>query len=273
MKKILSMALITFFIFTVKTNAAAPIKILLLPGHDNTNFGAEYGTRKEADMNLTVATKIYNILKQDPRFEVHITRDSGGYTKEFADYLSSQKSSVIAFEQNAKKVLQSEIANGSFVKKTNAPHHSVSQDIALRLYAYNKWAEENNVNAMVHIHFNDYPRANKWVIGKYKGFAIYVPDSQFPNAKESTNLAKSIFSELHKKYATSTFPPEKGGLISDQKLIAIGANGTLNASVRSVLIEYGYIYEKKFRVKSTRDQAYADMANLTATGIENYFFR
>lgn len=257
-------------IFQVR--AALPIKILLVPGHDNKIWGAQYGNIKEASMNLALATQIYNLLKKDKRFEVYITRDSNGYTKEFANFLA-QEDAILAFEQNAKKLMQSKITSGSFIQKANAPHHTVSEDVALRLYGFNKWANENNIDAIVHIHFNDYPLPSKWSIGQYKGFAIYMPDKQFPNAKESANLAGSIFKELHKKYITSTYKPEKGGLVTDQKLIAVGANGTLNASVRSVLTEYSYIYEKKFRTKNTREQAYKDMANLTATGIKNYFFK
>jgi len=71
----------------------------------------------------------------------------------------------------------------------------------------------------------------------------------------------------------STFDKEVPGVVPDQKLIALGANGTLNASIRSVLIEYGYIYEKKFRNTKTRHQAYKDMATGTATGIKKYFFK
>jgi N-acetylmuramoyl-L-alanine amidase len=258
-------------IFRAEAGLVTPIKILLLPGHDNTNWGAQYGNIKEADMNLAVATKIFNILKKDKRFDVHITRNSSGYTKEFADYLAN-KDAILTFEQNAKKLMESKITGGSFVLKPNAPHHTVSEDIALRLFGYNKWSNENNADAMIHIHFNDYPRPNKWTIGQYKGFVIYMPDGQFPNAQASAQLAASIFAQLHKKYITSTYKPEAGGMVTDQKLIAIGANGTLNAGVRSVLIEYSYIYEKKFRTKSTRLAAYVDMANLTATGIKNYFF-
>jgi len=250
----------------------APIKILLVPGHDNQVWGAQYGNLKEADMNLVLATRIYNILKQDKRFDVHITRDSNGYTKEFADYFPAQKDAISAFVENAKKLMQGKIADGSFVVEPNAPHHTVSDDIALRLYGFNKWADENNIDATIHIHFNDYPLPTKWTIGKYKGFAIYMPNSQFPNATESANFAKSIFTELHKKYITSTWKQEAGGLVPDQQLIAIGANGTLDASVRSVLIEYSYIYEKKLSTRSTRLQAYTDMANLTVAGIKNYFF-
>jgi N-acetylmuramoyl-L-alanine amidase len=251
----------------------APIKILLVPGHDNVVWGAQYGNMKEATMTLTLATQIYNILKKDKRFDVYVTRDSSssGYTKQFADFLA-QKDAIITFEQNAKNLMQAKIINGNFIVKVNPPHHTVTEDIALRLYGFNKWADENKVDAMIHIHFNDYPRANKWTIGQYKGFAIYFPDGQIANSKESANLAADIFTQLHKKYAVSNYKPEAGGLVPDQKLIAIGANGTLDASVRSVLIEYSYIYEKKFRTNSTRAQAYKDMAQLTATGIKNYFF-
>ncbi len=249
-----------------------PFKILLIPGHDNEVWGAEYGNRKEADMNLVLATKIYNILKEDKRFKVFITRDGNGYTKDFSDYFSAYKEDIISFEKNAKEKMVGNITDGNFVRKKNAPHHRVSSNIALRLYGFNKWANENNIDAMVHIHFNDYPRANNWVIGKYKGFVMYIPDQQLSNYKGSESLAKKIFMELHKKYPISNFLPEKKGIVTDQQLIAIGANGTLDASVRSVLIEYGYIYEKIFRNNKTRSQFYKDAANLTVKGLENYFF-
>jgi hypothetical protein len=227
---------------------------------------------KEATMTLILATKIYNLLKQDKRFDVHITRNSQGYTEEFANYFPAQKNEILTFEKIAKSLMQGKITNGSFIQKDNAPHLKVSGDTALRLYGFNKWANENNVDAVIHIHFNDYPRPNKWTIGQYRGFAIYFPDGQFANAKESGQLATNIFLQLHKKYTTSNYKPETGGLVPDQKLIALGSNDTLDASVRSVLIEYSYIYEKKFRTSSARLQAYRDMANLTITGIKNYFF-
>ena len=266
------LSFVIFFTLTSQADASTRIKILLVPGHDNEVWGSQYSNRKEADMNLAVATKIYNLLKKDKRFDVYITRDSKGYTKEFADYFANHQADVFAFKENAKKVTQNEIATGSLIKKTNPPHHGVTEDVAIRLYGFNKWADENKIDAVVHIHFNDYPRSNKWEIGKYKGFVIYVPEGQMVNSKKSTQLAAKIFTQLRKKYSTSTFKPELGGLVPDQSLIALGSNGTLDASVRSVLVEYGYIYEKKFRVKNTRNQAYKDMTNLTTTGIKNYFF-
>jgi N-acetylmuramoyl-L-alanine amidase len=273
MKKLLFIS--TFLIFLAipvfYTQAASPVKILLVPGHDNEVWGAQYGNTKEADMTLALATQIYNLLKKDNRFEVHITRDSAGYTKEFADYFANHQADVLAFKENAKKATQDKITSGSFIQKENVPHNKASEDVAMRLYGFNKWADENKMDAVIHIHFNDYPRTQKWTIGKYKGFVIYMPDGQFANFMESSQLAANIYTQLHKKYATSTYPPELGGLVSDQSLIALGSNGTLDATVRSILIEYSYIYEKKFRTASARKQSYKDMAQLTTTGIKNYF--
>lgn len=248
------------------------IKILIVPGHDNQVWGTQYGNLKEADMNLVLATQIYSLLKKDKRFEVYITRNSLGYMPTLADYFSARKDDILAFKNNAKKAMQAEITDGNFIAKTGTPHASVSADTALKLYGVNKWADENNIDAIINVHFDDYFRPDVWTIGKYKGFTVYMPEGQMPNAKKSALLAGSIFAQLSKKYNTSTFPAEKGGLIPDQKLIALGANDTLDKGVRSVLIEYGYIYQKIFRNSTTRHQAYKTMASLTATGIENYFF-
>jgi hypothetical protein len=91
------------------------------------------------------------------------------------------------------------------------------------------------------------------------------------NSKESVKLAKSIFTQLNSRYITSTYPPEKGGLLPDQSLIALGSNGTLLPDVRSVLIEYGYIY--RFGNANARYISYDFMSSLTAKGIVKYFFK
>lgn len=273
MKRILFTILIfTFFFSPTLANGAEPVKILLVPGHDNEVWGAQYGYVKEAAMNLAVATRIYKLLKKDKRFEVYITRNPEGYTQSFTDYLLTQKDAIIDFEQSAKKEMQEKIASGEFIVKKNVPHNTASEDVALRLYGFNKWANENKIDAVIHLHFNDYPRLDKWMIGKYGGFALYIPDAQMVNFQKSGELAANIIMELDKKYSPSTYEKELGGLIADQQLIALGSNQTLISSVRSVLIEYGYIYEKRFRNYTTRHQAYDDMAWLTTAGIKNYFF-
>ncbi len=279
MKRIFLVILIIVAFFTQSgflysaTTVSTPvkkIKILIVPGHDDETWGAQYGNIKEADMNLNLSTRIYNSLKKDKRFEVHITRKTGGYTKEFEDYFKNNTDAIGAFKENAKALMKEKIDAGIFIEKENPPHNNASEDTAIKLYGLNKWANENKMDAVIHVHFNDYPRANKWKSGIHKGFVIYMPEEQMANSKESVNLAKKIFTQLHKKYVTSTYEEEKGGLTPDQSLIALGSNGTLLPSVRSVLIEYGYIY--RFKNRNTRHSHYASMANLTVIGIKNYFF-
>ncbi len=257
----------------LQASTAKPIRILLVPGHDDEVWGAQFGKIKEADMNLVLATQIYNILKKDKRFKVYITRDSLGYTTEFADYFALHQAEIKDFKETAKEKNKDKLANGEFVATESVPHHGVSEDVSLKLYGISKWADENKIDAIIHIHFNDYPRPDPWTIGRYKGFVIYVPEKQLLNEKLSFPLAYSIYSELIKKYETSTYEKELGGIKFDQTLIALGAKQTLLPSVRSILIEYGYIYEKKFRDSVTRHKAYTTMAELTAKGIKSYFIK
>jgi len=270
--------LIILFIFIAipffangQTVAVKPIKILLVPGHDDQSPGAIYGNIREADMTLSLASEIYNILKKDKRYEVHITRNWKGYTKEFSDYFSNQKGDILSFKEEAKKIIKEKIINGTFVSKTTVSHVSVSPNVSLHLYGINKWANDHKMDLVLHIHFNDYPRNNKWEIGKYKGYTVYVPDKQLVNAKESKNIGNKIFEQLANKYPVSNLKEESVGVVEDQKLIALGARGTLEKSVNSILVEYGYIYQKIFRVTKTRHQAYKDMASLTINGISAYF--
>lgn len=273
-RKILFIILVLFFCFpfSFKVEASSKIKVLLVPGHDNEVWGTQYGNVKEAAMNLAVATRIYNILKKDERFNVYITRDKDGYTKEFSSYFKEHESDIISFKEDAQKETKNKISIWTFIEKISPPHVTVKKSVSVILYGINKWANENSMDAVVHIHFNDYPRKTKWKIGKYSGFAIYMPDGQMENGFESGQLAANIYTQLNKKYKVSDYGQEVGGLIPDQKLIALGVSGTLDANARSVLVEYGYVYEKIFRKYKTRHNAYDDMATRTAKGIKNYFF-
>ena len=276
--KIVSNIFIIFFILLGFSDVSlaqttAPIKILLVPGHDNEVWGAQYKNLKEADMTLAVASRIYDILSKDKRFEVHITRDKDGYTKEFADYFAKNQAPILSFKENAKKVTQSDIVDGTFIpKKGVIPHNSVTENVAIHLYGFNKWANENNIDAMIHIHFNDDGRKNKSKPGPWKGFSVYMPDPQLVNSTKSAPLALGIFNALKKKYFDAVGIKKNGGVIVDQGLIALGANGTLLPSVRSTLIEYAYIYEKMFNTYAKRQVAYQNMADITANAIINYFF-
>lgn len=266
---------ISFLVFILTpaffAHAAKPVKILIVPGHDNVVWGAQYGSLKEADMNLALATRLFDTLKKDKRFKVYITRDPGGYTQGFVDYFSEHAKAIVSFRNNAKAEMQNKVKNGDFVEREGVPHNNASEDVSMILYGINKWANENEMDAVIHVHFNDYRRSNRKIMGEYKGFAIYMPEKQMENSKESVKLAKSVFTQLNSRYIASTYPPEKGGLLPDQSLIALGSNDTLLSSVRSILIEYGYIY--RFGDSNARYISYDFMSSLTAKGIKEYFFK
>ncbi len=252
---------------------AVPIKILIVPGHDNEVWGAEYNGMKEADMTLALGDDILNNLKNNPRFKIYITRDAIGYTKDFASYFASGMEAITTFKNEAQKLMQKKIKIGTFKRKSNGiSHSSVKTPVALRLYGINKWADENKIDAIIHIHFNDDGRRNKSKPGPYKGFSVYMPDSQLPNSKTTRPLAIDIFNGLEKKYTDSTYLKSNGGVVTDQKLIAMGANATLLPSVRSVLVEYGFIYEDKFSTIPKRDSTFATMAEVTTNAIIDYFY-
>lgn len=262
--------LLAFFYPMGEVLAATPIKILIVPGHDDISWGAQYKNIKEADMNLRLANEIYNLLKKDARFKVSITRNWDGYLPVFASYFEKEKNEIQKFIANSKQVNQFKIDTGDLVPKSGVPHNTASQRGAEILYSLNAWADSHAMDLVLHVHFNDYPRETPWAMGKYKGFAVYYPEAQMVNSSRSLPLAKTIFTQLKKKYATSTYPKETGGLIPDQNLIALGSNETLYPEVRSVLVEYGYIY--RFGDSAMRHKFYKDAATLTTAGIRKYFF-
>ena len=128
---------------------------------------------------------------------------------------------------------------------------------------------ENNIDIVLHIHFNDYPGRKYDLPGKYSGFSIYIPEAQLPNYRISQGIAESIRKELEKIQSASNFPKEKETVVEDQQLIAVGSNASRDGA--SVLVEYGYIYEDKIYDKKTREQILVDMAYQTYLGVKNYF--
>ena len=247
------------------------IKILLVPGHDNKNSGAEFRGLKEADLNLEVAKNLFELLTADKHFEVIAARDfvSGNYLRELASYFVSEERAIKAFREESQAVMDALITAEIAQDKSNQNHGFAKEDVALQLYGLNKWANENDIDIVIHFHFNDYPRPRRNLPGEYTGFAVYVPESQYPNALASIDFARTIFNQLQKHLPVSNLPFEKQGVIEDQELIAVGANASREGV--SLLIEYGYIYEGRFVNAEVREAVLKELAFLTYEGIKKYF--
>lgn len=246
------------------------LKILLVPGHDNRDWGTEFHGLREADMNVEFAEGLYNILATDGHFQVFTTRDftSGEYNPVFAEYFSSQEQHILSFRTKLKELIVNAVRSDRFQLRPTAdhllPHH-----IGQKLYGINKWANESGIHVTLHIHFNDHAGRRQGRYGDYEGFTIYIPERQFSSSRASRVLAESIFTRLRKNFAVSTLPQESQGITEDQDIIATGAKGSLDGV--GLLIEYGYIYESQFVNDNVRQIIFRELVHQTYAGLKKYF--
>ena len=245
------------------------VRVLIVPGHDDEAWGTEFRGVREADMTVMVGEELSRILSADPTYEPILVRTRQGYAKEFQDYFEKEGSSIAEFVKGKKEVMRDLIRAGSVHMTEGVIHNSAPTLVATRLYALNKWANENNVDIVLHIHFNDYPGRQSHRAGRYNGFSIYVPDPQFSNARASIDVAESLFEQFSKFYAESNLPVEDSGVVEDHELIAIGSYNTLDPV--GILIEYGYIYEQRFLDASVREAMTRELAFQTYKGLNRFF--
>lgn len=220
------------------------IKILIVPGHDSEDYGAKFKELKEEKLNLELGQTLFNLLDKENMFEVFITRNNKGYTKTFKEYLKDTKN-IKEFIKKNKIETKNKTQLGQFEPVNVVEHNLVGEDVALKLYGINKWSNENEIDLIIHIHFNDYPRKNHKIKGKYEGFSIYIPSSNLDQESESRDFAEILKDNLETYFSPSNLAIEKEIIIENSDLIAVGSNKTLY-STPSVLVEYGYIYEDLF---------------------------
>ncbi len=246
------------------------LNILIVPGHEKDTGGTEFRDLKERDLVLELSKYLNLEFQNNSHINTFVTRDGeGDFVPWLKDYVSRSKDAILLFKTTAAVTAKYGVVSGQFDRKSVVEHNNASSLSSLYLHGINKYANENNINLVLHLHFNDYPRRQLSKPGVYRGFAIYMPENQLPNASTSKDMAKAIAGRLKKVQPSSNFPQEKPGLIEDQDLIAMGPNGTRDGA--SLLIEYGYIYENKFTNPKLRDKALRDLAHATYLGVEDYF--
>lgn len=247
------------------------VRVLLIPGHDNVYSGAQFGTLEEADLSIRVGRYLYELFEKDSHFEVTTTRNftSGEYTNQFNNYFAKEKDSILSFMRQRRELMKDLLSSGAIKENVTIEHNFAPGDTAVKLYGINKWANENNIDLSLHIHFNDYPGRRWNRPGKYTGFSIYVPEEQYSNARASRELAVSVSEQLKKYFPVSNFPKESEIIIEAQELIALGSNASQEGG--AVLVEYGYIYESRFINSRVRNKITNELALQTYQGIKKYF--
>lgn len=255
---------------TPKKARTTKVNILIVPGHEPSYGGAEFGQLKEREMVTELANELESLLRTNPRYAVTVTRDRYSWNPTFADYFSQGWEDIRVWQQAHKEEVLELIRLGQFTTKTaSVIHNTVPSDVARRLYGIGKWANESDIDIVLHLHLNDYPRRNMNLPGEYSGVAIYVPEKEYYNSTTTKALADNIFKRLTKYNAVSDLKGEMAGIVEDQDLIAVGAYNSLNAA--SMLIEYGYIYEAQVADPELRTQTMKDMAYQTYLGLQDFF--
>jgi len=249
--------------------ASSKLKVLLVPGHDNEHSGAVFGLLTEANLNLELARYLNELFSNDEKFESLFVRDfaTGDYVPTFNNYFTTERAAILNFMNSRKELLRKLIDAGEFERHVTVNHNFALEEVALKLYGVNKWANENGVDLSIHIHFNDYPgRRNS---SRYSGFSIYVPEDQYPNSRASREIGQSISDQLKNFSATSNHPLEANGMIESQELIAVGSHASQDGA--AVLIEYGYIYESRLNNPELRKLVLRELAMETYRGVKSYF--
>lgn len=240
------------------------VSVLIVPGHDGRDPGTTYNGIKEADRVALVGEYLYEHLKNNDQFDVTLVRNRNGYTKEFADYFLRQKDSIGFFIQSVWQRFHQLIRSDQVtVSPPAVQHNRASKKTQLILYGINKWANEKNIDIVLHLHLNDYPRS--WRERKYNGFSMYISGSALPNHEVSYELAQHFRNVFSKYWAESNLPLEKEIIIESPYLIATGAAGSLRSA--SLLVEYGYIYESRFHT----DLMLKEAAFRTYEGLLSFF--
>lgn len=245
------------------------INILIAPGHDDNVFGTQFKGVREADLNVEMAVYLKNFFEKEEEFNVFLVRNKYGYDPMFLNYFNKNRNSIIQFINQYKNMMNTAVQIGLVEINNTVEHNSASEETVIKLYGINKWANENGIDIVINIHFNDYPGRRYDKSGEYSGFAIYIPEKQYSNSKASMALAKPVFDQLKKYLPASDMPKEQNGIIEDQELIAIGANNSLDSAV--LFIEYGYIYESQFVNENIRKVALEEAAYQTYLGVKNFF--
>lgn len=260
---------------TAYTDAGAggdKVRILIVPGHEPGYGGAVYQGVYEREITVEIATELARELTLNPRYDVIVARSNDAWNDDLAQYFDRSMKTIKKFVDTQKKLMAKLVKKGDVSTRGDAEqvdHATAPDDVALRLYGINKWANENNVDLVLSVHVNDAPDHGEDTPGANSGFAVYIPDPQYGNGAASRPVGEAIAHRLAQMNATSTLPGESAGVVEDQELIALGSYGTL--SVPSVLVEYSYITEPKFTHPEVRKTVTDDFAYETYLGLQDFF--
>ncbi len=243
-------------------------KILIVAGHEPKAGGAdEFKTIKERDLNLQLSNDLQDILSANPNLEIIIARDNNGWNPDLKNYVETSSTTIMEWASAMKNKMIGKVDSGEIeLIDPNMKHNNAATNAVLYLFGTNKWIEKNNIDLVLHVHFNSNPKINGKPV--FHGYCMYIPEHQYSNSSSSRIFANYLNTEISKIEKPSNMLQEKDLIIEDQELIATGVYDTLKVPV--VVIEYAYIYEPMMLSSSTRNSFIEYAASSTAIAIEKY---
>ena len=133
------------------------IKILIVSGHDENNYGTSYRNLKEVDLNRKLAEYMAGFFGREQEFRVTLTSDRGGMNKKLEKYLERESDNIKEFESFYKKTTDKLEKRGEITLGQHVGHNTASSETAFMLYGINKFANDEDFDIILHVHFNDYP--------------------------------------------------------------------------------------------------------------------
>ncbi len=122
------------------------IKILVVPGHDNDSYGAQYRGLTEANINAELGQYLYDFLRTDPKFEAYVTRKGTGEINDWiSEYLNKESAEISDFRKEVKSATKTALKSGEIVRNVKVHHNPAADNTSLNLYGINKWANDLNI--------------------------------------------------------------------------------------------------------------------------------
>ena len=168
------------------------IRILIVPGHEPNAGGAdEFKKIKERDLNLQLSLILKNDLSQNRNIEVILARDENGWNPDLKNYIETSSTTIMNWvaDMKAKMMAKVDIRETKLINP-GMKHNEATSSAVLYLYGTNKWIAENNIDLVLHVHFNSNPKINKKP--NYRGYCMYIPEKQYSNSSSSNILLPTL---------------------------------------------------------------------------------
>ena len=174
------------------------IKILIVAGHEPNAGGAdEFKKIKERDLNLQLSNILKDKLLANPNIEIITARDNNGWNPDLKNYVETSSTTIMQWASDMKNKMMGKVDAGEIeLIDPNMKHNPATSSAVLFLFGTNKWIEKNNIDLVLHIHFNSNPKINGKPV--FSGYCMYIPEQQYSNSSSSRIFANYLNTEISK---------------------------------------------------------------------------